>query len=149
MGREAQEAPVVLLVEDDVSTLFSLECLLHSWSFKTYSAMTGYEATERLADHPDISIVFSDIQLPDGMSGFQLARTVRTVMPHVSVLLGTAYNPENIVKMTDFSHDFQVIHKPYDTDQIKLLLTAMSLKEPEQKSVPSKAAPFSAKKFDT
>lgn len=112
----------MLLVEDDPNTLVALEATFSEWGIKTFSAINGIEATEQLIQHPEISVLFSDIQLPDGMTGFQLARTVKTVMPHIDVILGTAYSADNLRRMHGYDDTYQVLYKPYDINFLKLLI---------------------------
>jgi len=57
-----------------------------------------------------IDLVFSDIMMPGGMNGAELARIVRGEFPAIFILLATGY-AEAAANLT--TQEFPLIRKPY------------------------------------
>lgn len=128
-GHEMQEAPLsencetVLVVEDDPDlrevTLQRLEGL----GYVALEAEDAKSAIRILEGEPGIELVFSDVVLGRGMSGYQLGLWVRANKPDQKVLLTTGYasdasGGEKIAKV------FPVLRKPYSRLQLALALKA-------------------------
>lgn len=128
-GHEMQEAPLsencetVLVVEDDPDlrevTLQRLEGL----GYVALEAEDAKSAIRILEGEPGIELVFSDVVLGRGMSGYQLGLWVRANKPDQKVLLTTGYasdasGGEKIAKV------FSVLRKPYSRLQLALALKA-------------------------
>jgi CheY-like chemotaxis protein len=124
-----QEAPLsencetVLVVEDDPDlrevTLQRLEGL----GYVALEAEDAKSAIRILEGEPGIELVFSDVVLGRGMSGYQLGLWVRANKPDQKVLLTTGYasdasGGEKIAKV------FPVLRKPYSRLQLALALKA-------------------------
>ena len=65
--------------------------MLNKLGYRTRQAADARGALEVLADDPAIDLVLSDVMMPGGMSGVQLARTIRQRYPGVAVLLTSGY----------------------------------------------------------
>lgn len=71
--------PVVLLVDDDVTTLHMLSAMLQQEGIGTLNASTVHQARSVMADEPfDLAVL--DVNLPDG-NGLELCRWIRS-LPH-------------------------------------------------------------------
>jgi PAS domain S-box-containing protein len=83
---------LVLVVEDDDRvrevTLKRLEAL----GYAVVEARSGPEAIDLLTTNASIRLVFSDITMPGGLTGYELARWVRTAKPAIKVLLTSGYD---------------------------------------------------------
>jgi two-component system CheB/CheR fusion protein len=88
------DGELILVVEDDhlvrQATLQRLEAL----GYAVIEARTASEAIEQLKSGEPVVLVLSDIVMPGGMSGRDLARWVLTAKPGVRVLLMSAYSTE-------------------------------------------------------
>ena len=67
----------------------------------------------------DIDLVFSDILMPGGMNGLELASQVRARFPHIVVLLTTGYSSS---VQEAVGQGFEVLQKPYDLAELKRAL---------------------------
>jgi CheY-like chemotaxis protein len=111
----------VLVVEDDPKlrelTLQRVEGL----GYVVLEAENAAAAITLLVQEADIALVFSDIVLGRGMSGFELGRWVRTNKPSVEVLLTTGYasDAEGEEQPAD---EFVILHKPYDRSDLAVAL---------------------------
>jgi CheY-like chemotaxis protein len=80
----------ILVVEDDARVRRVAVARLRDAGYQIIEASTAAEALARLEDHK-VDMVFTDIVMPGGMTGDQLARRVRAERPSVKVLLTSGY----------------------------------------------------------
>ncbi len=66
----------VLLVDDDIRNVFSLSGLLEERGLKVVTARNGKDGLDRLAEHPDIDMILTDIMMPV-MDGYEFMRKIR------------------------------------------------------------------------
>ena len=81
----------ILVVEDEPEVADVSRAMLNKLGYRTRQAADARSALEVLADDPAIDLVLSDVMMPGGMSGVQLARTIRQRYPGVAVLLTSGY----------------------------------------------------------
>ncbi len=105
----------LLLVEDDREVSALARELLASLGF-TVTHVTGAEAAlGALANARHVDIVLSDIMMPGGVSGLQLAREIRRRYPGLPIVLTTGY-VESVAEMED--DEFNLLLKPYSIDTL-------------------------------
>jgi PAS domain S-box-containing protein len=100
----------VLLVEDDVGVAELALGLLEEAGYKVKTAGNAAEALKVLRNGEPIDLVFSDIMMPGGMNGAELARIVRGEFPSIFILLATGYSEAAAHAAT---YEFPLIRKPY------------------------------------
>jgi PAS domain S-box-containing protein len=103
----------VLIVEDDTFVAELAAGMLNELGFECTIAHSAKEALERLAGGEKPKLVFSDIIMPGGISGIELARKVRDRFPELPVLLTTGYS-EQVAGV----HGFPVLQKPYEMNSL-------------------------------
>jgi PAS domain S-box-containing protein len=108
----------VLIVEDDMVVAELAAAILDEIGFQTIVVHSAKEALERLARSERPTMIFSDIIMPGGISGLELARKVRERFPELPILLTTGYSEQ-----ASGSHGFPVLTKPYE---FATLTTAVS-----------------------
>jgi PAS domain S-box-containing protein len=123
-GKAAVDIPmsenneVVLVVEDNPEvrelTLERLEGL----GYVAIEAEDGSAAVRILESGATVDLIFSDIVMAGGMSGYDLARWVRAHAPGVKVLLTTGYAAEEAVVGSDPAYGGRVLHKPYQRAEL-------------------------------
>ena len=106
----------VLLVEDDATVAQSIELMLKSENFNTYTTDLGEEGVD-LGKLYDYDIILLDLNLPD-MSGYEVLRNLRVakVTTPVLVLSGLA-SIEDKVKGLGFGAD-DYLTKPFHKDEL-------------------------------
>ncbi len=103
----------VLLVEDDRSVAEATQDLLHSMGFDTRLAGDGAAALAFVESDPKLTLVLSDVVMPGGVSGLDLARTLRDRRPELPVILATGYSSYASEVVAE---GFALIEKPYRRD---------------------------------
>jgi CheY-like chemotaxis protein len=99
----------VLIVEDDMLLAELAAGMLAELGFEGVVTHSAKEALEQLAGGERPKLVFSDVVMPGGISGIELARKVRDRFPELPILLTTGYSEE-----VGGSHGFPVLQKPYE-----------------------------------
>ena len=110
----------VLVVEDDTFVAELAADMLSELGFDTHVAHSAMEALERLAGGDKPKLVFSDIVMPGGITGIELARKVRDRFPELPILLTTGYSEQ-----VSASHGFPVLQKPYQLDALADALSSL------------------------
>ena len=99
----------ILVVEDDTMVAELAAGMLCELGFETTVTHSAKEALERLAGGEKPKLIFSDIVMPGGITGIELARKVRDRFPELPILLTTGYSEQ-----VAGSHGFPVLQKPYE-----------------------------------
>ena len=107
----------VLIVEDDRLVAELAAGMLDELGFECTVAHSAKEALERLAGGEKPKLVFTDIVMPGGLSGIELARKVRDRFPELPILLTTGYSEQ-----VGGSHGFPVLQKPYEMTSLATAL---------------------------
>ena len=83
----------VLLVEDDPRVRSMTRQRLEHLGYAVVEAADGPAALERLEACAGIDLVLSDVVMPGGIDGFELAERTQALYPHLPVLLATGFAP--------------------------------------------------------
>jgi len=86
MGQET-----ILVVEDDARVRRVAVARLADAGYTIVEAANGAEALARLAANPEVKLLFTDVVMPGGMNGDELAREVRLRRPDVKILFTSGY----------------------------------------------------------
>ncbi len=103
----------VLIVEDDDLVAELAAGMLAELGFETMIAHSAKEALARLAKGEKPKLIFSDIIMPGGISGLELAWRIRDRFPELPILLTTGYSEE-----AGAAHGFPVLQKPYELETL-------------------------------
>ena len=104
---------IILVVEDDEDVRnYSCETL-RELGYHVLEAETGAAGLHLLERHPRVHVLFTDIGLPGGMNGRQLADQARKRKPDLRVLFTTAYARNAIVHDGRLDPGVELITKPY------------------------------------
>jgi CheY-like chemotaxis protein len=111
----------LLLVEDDDEVAEATAELLRDIGFEAVRVRDGKAALAALDCNPTIEAVMSDIVMPGGMSGLELARTLREHRPELPVLIATGYSQYALQVVKE---GFALVEKPYRRDVLAASLRA-------------------------
>src|SRR5262249_23140974 len=81
-----------LVVEDSPEVAEVATAYFQQLGYMVKQVANAHEALELLANDPKIDLVFSDILMPGGMNGLELAHAIRRLYPAMPVLLATGYS---------------------------------------------------------
>ncbi|NBW10318.1 MAG: hybrid sensor histidine kinase/response regulator [Caulobacteraceae bacterium] len=125
----AKASERVLIVEDDPEVLNLCVDLLESQGYRCDTAANAAEALDRLEGSGPYDLLFSDVVMPGGMTGIQLARQAVERFPRMRILLTSGYVGETGLQE---AHEFEVIDKPYEqvglSRRLRLMLDAEAVK---------------------
>src|SRR5947209_6933596 len=114
----------VLIVEDDALLAELAAGMLDELGFEGVVNHSAEEALEQLRGGQRPMLIFSDIVMPGGISGIELARKVRNRFPELPILLTTGYSEE-----VGGNHGFPVLQKPYELDALASALGSLLKRE--------------------
>ncbi|NVO17935.1 MAG: response regulator [Rhodoplanes sp.] len=111
----------VLVVEDNLPVADVCRSYLDQLGYDVAFAASPREALTALRENHAVDIVLSDILMPGGMSGVDLARELRTVAPSLPIVLMTGFSD----RAGDVARDgFPVLRKPFGVDALQRELSA-------------------------
>ena len=105
-------AVTILVVEDDPDVREMIVGILSDLGYQTLVATSGPEALAMLNRDNSVDLLFTDIVMPAGMSGTDLARQASRLRPDLKVLLSSGYARE-ANQSRSARDDFPFIAKPY------------------------------------
>ncbi|MBT6986315.1 MAG: response regulator, partial [Rhodospirillaceae bacterium] len=108
----------ILLVEDDTDVRELLAAQLRRQGYRVIEAEDGAAALAVLESEPRIDLLFTDVVMPGGLSGLELARQVLLVRPNLKVLYTTGYSEDIVVEMGQMLDGTVVLRKPYDNAKL-------------------------------
>jgi CheY-like chemotaxis protein len=115
--RSAEEAACgherILMVEDDAMVREHASFLLTQLGYSVHCVGNGTEALAVLHDGAVFDLLFTDVIMPGGMNGRQLADAVRALRPQLPVLFTSGYAENAIVHNGRLDRGVNFLHKPY------------------------------------
>ncbi len=118
----ANAGEAVLVVEDDDRVRRLTATRLKQLGYRVHEAANGQAALAVLAETPGIDLVFSDLVMPGGMSGLDLAKQVRAEYPGTRLVLTSGYSAELIGREKVDGLGLRVLRKPYQQAQLARIL---------------------------
>jgi CheY-like chemotaxis protein len=103
-----------LVVEDEAPLLKLMQHILESNGYKVLGCATGRQALATWSQHPKrIDLLLTDLILPDGMAGTELARILQLAKPGLKVLYTSGYNAERLAKEFPPGTHVNLVQKPF------------------------------------
>jgi CheY-like chemotaxis protein len=100
------------VVEDNEDLLEATSAMLTTFGYRVLCARTGAEAIEILDSGAEIDLLFSDVVMPNGMNGIELARQTRQRSKDMKVLLTSGYAGD-VLERYRAVDEFPIIDKPF------------------------------------
>lgn len=119
-----ERVDTVLIVEDEPDVLDAAAQLFRSIGYEVVTATNGVEAMTILERRFDIDILFTDVVMPKGMTGIQLARQARDVRPDLKVILASGFPLPALREQYGRIDDFAFVVKPYSLAELAKALRA-------------------------
>jgi PAS domain S-box-containing protein len=109
----SQGAERILIVEDDANVRQVPVEILSSQGYEVTEAQNGEEAIARVSEGETFDLLFTDILLPGGMNGVEIAEKVKRLQPGIKVLYTTGYAENAVIRKGLLDPDVVLLHKPY------------------------------------
>jgi PAS domain S-box-containing protein len=116
--RRAGDGETVLLVEDDEQVLGMAIESLEELRYRVIVARNAAEALQHLRGVQRIDVVFSDVVMPGGMNGSQLALEAQQLRPGIKILLTSGYVANLDEGQVIGRGELPVLNKPYRRDEL-------------------------------
>ncbi len=122
-GKEIAEVPAgqgehILVVEDDPHVRQNVVAMVTSLGYRVTEAENAAEALELLDGSDDIALLFTDIVMPGGMNGHELALIARERRPDLCVLYTSGYTKNAIVHQGRLDPGVELLSKPYRSQDL-------------------------------
>jgi CheY-like chemotaxis protein len=115
MSIAVAKRPIVLIVEDDFLIRMNAGQIIGDAEFDVIEAANADEAIAILETRLDITVLFTDIQMPGSMDGLKLAAAVRGRWPPIKIIATSGLIN---VRPNDLPSGGRFISKPYSPAQI-------------------------------
>ena len=111
-------AETIFVVEDDPLVRNFVTAQLTGLGYKTIAAPDGKTALDLIAAGQTFDLLFTDVVIPGGMSGRELADEVARLRPGVKVLYTSGYTDNAIVHHGKLDDGVMLLTKPYRRNQL-------------------------------
>lgn len=108
-----QPGETILVVDDDEHVREGVLHQLTSLGYRTVAASNGPEALDVLAHEPCINLLFTDVVMPGGMNGREVAERARLLNPDLKVLFTSGYFEVALLRNGKLDANEQFLTKPY------------------------------------
>ncbi len=134
LDSDAQPAPpplaagageTILVVEDKAEVRRLLVTILSGMGYKVHEAGDGESALAIMHEAPDIDLLLTDVMLPGGMDGVELAQETRRRRPHLPVVYASAYSAAALERQGRLDGSAQLIEKPFRRHDLAAKVAAM------------------------
>ena len=109
----------VLMVEDQQDLRELIGQALQYFGIEIHTADDGPAALRLMQDPGGFDVVFSDISMPNGMSGVELSEHVADVLPNARIILASGYARSQLPPLPEH---VEFLPKPYRLRQLVTLL---------------------------
>jgi PAS domain S-box-containing protein len=109
----AQGTELVLMVEDNKDLRILTLKQLTDLGYRTLEAENAKMALAILAEHPEIDLLFTDIVMPGGMTGTELAREAKRLYPKLKILLTSGYTARAMANGFHDIEGLELLNKPF------------------------------------
>jgi PAS domain S-box-containing protein len=107
-GRET-----ILVTEDDPFVRAYVVATLEELGYRVAAAQDGREALSQLTRGAEVDLLFTDIVMPGGMNGWELAEQAQRIRPSLKVLFTSGYALETLVALGRIHPETAILNKPY------------------------------------
>lgn len=99
-SQPSQNPLLIMVVEDDAPVRSSTAGLLRDIGYRVVEAEDAQDALKLLEMEPTISLMLTDVLMPGGLNGYQLAEEVRRLRPDIKILFASAHTGKKLPGIT-------------------------------------------------
>lgn len=124
---QAEQIPIlpastVLVVDDEADLLEIAYAYLTDMGHSTFRADNAASALNTLAQYKEIDLMITDIIMPGGMNGVELAEKARQLNPKLRVIYSSGFPADALVERNGTTVDAPLLRKPYHRAEFSLLV---------------------------
>ena len=108
------ERRTVLVIDDEVALLAIIADVLEESGFRVLTAADGPAGLEIIRSSQPLDLLITDIRLPKGMNGREVALAARTTRPDLKILFMTGYAGSVFESNEPLASGMEVMTKPFD-----------------------------------
>jgi signal transduction histidine kinase/DNA-binding response OmpR family regulator len=114
----------ILVVEDDDALRAQVSAQLGGFGYRVLLAKDGLDALEILETQAHCDLLFTDMIMPRGMSGQQLASAARGLRPGLAVLFTSGFTEETMSGPGGLPDESSILRKPYRSNKLAEIIRA-------------------------
>ena len=114
----ARAGETILIVDDESSVRLLLKDVLKDLGYNLLEAADSVEGLEVLRSSAVIDLLITDVGLPGGMNGRQMADAGRQIRPQLKTLFITGYAENSVIGSGQLGPGMQVLTKPFAVDTL-------------------------------
>ncbi len=114
MDKQHRGTETILVVDDEEALLELASEILQEMDYRVLTASSGKQALQVLAAEPDITLLLSDVLMPGGINGFELAERAVQMYPQLKVLLASGYTSKGEIHNSQTRFSENMLTKPYN-----------------------------------
>lgn len=120
-SQEPPQALKVLLVEDDADVAELVEAMLIELGHKVVRAADAHAALKMTVTEPGLELMLTDVIMPGGKNGVELAHEVTEIRPGLPVILSSGYTGESLAGAE--AAPWPLLRKPYTLEALNGVIT--------------------------
>lgn len=123
--RLPQGHETILVVDDEEGLVELAEANLQELGYSVITANSGREALERFEKSNNIHLLFSDVVMPGGMNGYELAERATASQPKLKVLLTSGFTSKTVARNGQAHFQADLLPKPYSRADLAIRVRHM------------------------
>ena len=112
----------VLVVDDESDLLEIARAYLTEMGYSTLTANNAATALNIVAQYKEINVMMTDIIMPGGMNGVELAQAARQMNPTLKVIYSSGFPADALVERNGAMVDGPLLRKPYHRAEFAIII---------------------------
>jgi PAS domain S-box-containing protein len=125
IAEEAETGGTVLVIDDEPLVRMLVVDTLEELGYTVIEAGDGPSGMKVIQSEARIDLLITDVGLPNGMNGRQVAEAARQLRPDLKVLFITGYAENAVLNHGHLEHGMQVVTKPFDMSELARRIQAI------------------------
>ncbi len=118
MDEQHRGRETILVVDDEEALLELAREILEELDYRVLTATNGEQALQVLAKEPEIALLLSDVLMPGGINGYELAESAMESYPDLKVLLASGYTSRSEIHKNQARFSANMLIKPYSLSEL-------------------------------
>ena len=116
----------ILVVDDDDTVRPTAVSMIKALGMSVLSASSASEALMCLQKNPDIDLLFTDVVMPPGMNGVELADKASAMRPDLKILLASGFTGHIVAHSGAGANAYTLVQKPYSMTDLREAFAAIA-----------------------